>query len=209
MRVLVLSPHTDDAELGAGGSIIKLLEEGNEIFWIVFSTAEDSLPQNIPKDTLKKEFQDSMKTLGLDKTNYKVYNFKVRHLHRYRQEILEILVKTRNKVRPHLVIGPSLHDFHQDHQVIANEMIRAFKTTSSIISYELPWNHITFNTQLFIKLKQHHIDKKWEILQNYKSQMIERRPYFSKKFISGLAKVRGVQCNSKYAEAFEVIRWIV
>jgi hypothetical protein len=108
-----------------------------------------------------------------------------------------------------MVIGPSLNDFHQDHQVVANEMIRAFKTTASIICYELPWNHVTFNTQLFMALQKKHILKKCSMLEKYKSQVAKERLYFSKEFIHGLANTRGVQCDSKYAEAFEVIRWII
>ena len=73
MRILILSPHTDDAELGCGGSITKFIEEGHEILWVVFSTAEESLPKGLPKDTLKKEFLSVMKDLGLKEENYKIF----------------------------------------------------------------------------------------------------------------------------------------
>ena len=209
MKILVLSPHTDDVELGCGGGIAKFISEGHNILWVVFSTAEESLPEDLPKDTLKKEFLSVMNGQGLKEDNYRVFNFKVRTLHEHRQEILEKLINLRENFKPQMVIGPSLNDFHQDHQVVANEMVRAFKTTSSIICYELPWNHITFNTQLFIKLKKEHIVKKCEMLKNYKSQLTKGKTYFSEEFIYGLAKTRGVQCDSEYAEAFEVIRWMM
>tara|TARA_B100000963_G_scaffold361942_1_gene401091 strand:- start:2585 stop:3226 length:642 start_codon:yes stop_codon:yes gene_type:complete len=207
-KILILSPHTDDAELGAGGTILKYLEQKREIFWIVFSTAENSLPKNLPKDSLKNEFLSVTKNLNLNKSQYLIKNFEVRMLHSKRQEILEILIKVRNEFNPDLVIGPSLNDFHQDHIVVATEMVRAFKSSSSIISYELPWNHITFNTQLFEKLNYQHILSKIEILDHYKSQKIKKRNYFDKDFIFGLAKTRGIQINCEYAESFEVIRWI-
>ena len=208
MRVLILSPHTDDAELGCGGTIAKFLENGNEIFWIVFSTAEDSLPFGLPKDTLKNECLNVIKELSLGENNFKIFNFKVRNLHQSRQEVLEELIQTRSQYNPDVVIGPSLNDLHQDHQVVSHEMIRAFKTTSSIICYELPWNHVTFNTQCFVKLNKRHLDRKCSILKNYKSQLIKEKSYFSEEFVYGLAKTRGVQCNSEYAEAFEVVRWM-
>ncbi len=88
-------------------------------------------------------------------------------------------------------------------------MIRAFKTSASIICYELPWNHVTFSTQLFIKLKEKHINEKIKILSFYKSQILRGRRYFNPEFIKGLARARGVQCNGEYAEAFEVVRWIL
>ncbi len=209
MEILILSPHTDDAELGCGGSIVKFLGEGHKIYWAVFSTAEESLPEGMPKDSLKKEFCSVIDNLGMSLESCLVYNFKVRSLHQHRQEILEELVKMKTDFDPDMVIGPSVNDLHQDHQVIANEMIRAFKTSSSIICYELPWNHISFMTQLFIKLKKDHVARKCEILKEYRSQLMKDKLYFSKQFIYGLAKTRGVQCNANYAEAFEVVRWMI
>ena len=47
-RVLILAPHTDDGELGCGGTIARLTEEGNDVYYIAFSTAEQSLPANFP-----------------------------------------------------------------------------------------------------------------------------------------------------------------
>lgn len=207
-NILVLSPHTDDAELGCGATIVKFLEEGKNIFWIVFSTAESSLPEGMAHDTLENEFKDVLQKLKIPDNKRIINHFRVRYLHENRQEILEMLVKVRNSFKPDLVIGPSLNDFHQDHQIVANEMVRAFKSSSSIISYELPWNHITFNTQLFYKVNEKQILKKVELLKSYNSQIVKNRPYFSEDFVKGLAVTRGVQINSKYAEAFEVIRWI-
>lgn len=207
-RILILSPHTDDAELGCGGLITKLLEEGKKIYWVVFSTAEDSLPPELSPDTLVTEFKSVADYLKLSGNDYKINNFKVRNLHEKRQEILEIMVTLRKTFNPDLVIGPSLNDFHQDHQVVSNEMIRAFKMSCSIICYELPWNHINFQSQYFVKLDEKHIQKKVELLNFYKSQFIVKRHYFSEDFIRGLALTRGAQVGHKYAEAFDVIRWI-
>lgn len=207
-RILILSPHTDDAELGCGGLITKLLDEGKKIFWVVFSAAEDSLPPELSPDTLVTEFKSVADYLKLSENDYKINNFKVRNLHEKRQEILEIMVSLRKTFNPELVIGPSLNDFHQDHQVVSNEMIRAFKMSCSIICYELPWNHINFQSQYFVKLEEKHIQKKVELLNFYKSQFIVKRHYFSEDFIRGLALTRGAQVGHKYAEAFDVIRWI-
>ena len=209
MKVLILSPHTDDAELACGGSIIKFLEEGHELLWVVFSVAEESLPEFLPKDTLKNEFLEITKHLDLHKENYIIYNFKVRHIHENRQDVLENLLTIRNDFLPNLVLIPSLSDYHQDHQVVANEAVRAFKMSASIIGYELPWNHVTFDTSMFIRLSEQHIKKKFGLLSYYKSQFLKERNYFSEEYIFGLARVRGTQCNAKYAEAYEVIRWIM
>ncbi|MBD99407.1 MAG: GlcNAc-PI de-N-acetylase [Verrucomicrobia bacterium] len=206
-NILILSPHTDDAELGCGGTIAKFQKEGKNILWLAFSTASESLPAHLAPDTLKNEFTSVAMHLGLSKSQFRTYDYKVRKLSESRQEILEELVKVRNEFKPDLVIGPSLNDYHQDHQVISNEMIRAFKTNASILCYELPWNHIEFKTQFFVQLDESDLKMKNEMLQFYKSQVVVNRHYFTKDFVNGIACTRGTQINTKYAEAFEVIRW--
>ncbi len=207
MRILVLSPHTDDAELGAGGSLARFLEEGHDVFWVVFSTAEESLPEGMAPDTLQIEFQDVIAELGI--RDYKVFDFKVRYLFEKRQIILEELVQLRKDYKPDLVLTPSTYDQHQDHQVVSAESIRAFKNCASIIGYELPWNHTQFTNPLLIRLDERHVAIKWGILSKYRSQIIQGRPYFTKEFIYGMASMRGCQCGARYAESFEVIRWIL
>jgi N-acetylglucosamine malate deacetylase 1 len=209
MRTLFISPHTDDVELGAGGTLIKLHEGGNEILWVVFSTAEGSLPADAPKDTLRLEFIDVARSIGLCEKDYRIFDFKVRYLPDHRQEILEEMVRLRKEYAPDLIVGPSLNDNHQDHEVVAKEMLRAFKDCASIICYELPWNHIRFNTQMFVKIDQRHLDQKIELLKKYHSQLDLGRAYFSEEYIRGWARMRGVQVRSEFAEAFEVIRWIL
>jgi LmbE family N-acetylglucosaminyl deacetylase len=209
MKVLAISPHTDDAELGCGGTLARFISEGNEVRWVAFSAAEDSLPEEMPKDTLRREFQDVLKAYGLDPEQGEVLNFKVRNLNLHRQEILERLIQIRKDFSPDVVLGPSLKDFHQDHEVVAREMIRAFKTSAGIACYELPWNHVGFDTQMFVRLRQEHLETKWKALTCYKSQIARGRSYLEREFIFGLARTRGIQCDSRYAEAFEVVRWMI
>jgi len=205
-RILVLAPHTDDGELGCGGSIARLVEEGHEVKCVAFSIAEDSLPAGFEKDALAFEFQKAMLALGLTPDNIHYHRFKVRHFPEFRQQILQTLIDMRNQFRPEVIFLPSLNDIHQDHQVIANEGLRAFKK-SSILGYEMPWNNIVFETRCFVQLQERHVEKKILALQQYASQ--QHRSYLSADFIRGLAKTRGTQFESEYAEAFEVIRWIV
>lgn len=208
-KVLILSPHTDDAELGAGGYISKLIEENHEIMWLVFSTAKESVPGNMSKNILADEFSNVIKSIGLPQKNFHVYDYQVRRLNEHRQDVLENLVSYRKSFSPTLVIGPSIHDYHQDHQVVAHEMIRAFKSYCSIICYELPWNNVQFENQMFVRLEEKHIKAKIALLQNYTSQIQLERRYFDKDFILGQARVKGTCISSNYAEAFEVIRWIL
>ena len=204
-RILILAPHTDDGELGCGGSIVRFIEEGKDVYYVAFSTAEDSVPSGFPKNILELEVRKATKILGIEESNLIVYKYQVRKLNYIRQEILEELVKIKKDVNPDLVFIPSTNDLHQDHQTVAMEGMRAFKQIS-ILGYELPWNNITFTTQAFIKLDKRHILKKIEALKAYESQA--GRNYMTDEFIMGLAKTRGVQIGVEYAETFEVIRWV-
>ena len=63
--VLVLAPHTDDGELGAGGFITLLLKNKAKVYYAAFSTAEESLPPGMRKDTLKQQIKNSAFTNDL------------------------------------------------------------------------------------------------------------------------------------------------
>lgn len=205
-NVIVLAPHTDDGELGCGGAIVKLVESGARVSYVAFSTAEQSVPEGFPRDALKTEVISATKILGISTENLIIKNYEVRKLNYFRQEILEELIALRQKEQFDLVMMPSLKDIHQDHITIAQEGLRAFKNTT-ILGYELIWNNLSFNTTSFIKLDRSCVEKKSEALLEYKSQGI--RDYMSREFIFSLAKARGVQIGAEFAEAFEVIRWVI
>lgn len=204
--VFVLAPHTDDGELGAGGAISKLTQSGANVYYFAFSTAEQSVPEGFPKDILKTEVLRATAKLGIPNKNVIIFNYEVRKLNYARQEILESLIEYRQKIKPDLVLMPSLHDIHQDHSTIAQEGLRAFKNTT-VLGYELIWNNLTFNTTSFIKLDNSHIQNKCLALKEYKSQGV--RDYMSEDFIFSLARARGVQIGAEYAESFEVVRWVM
>lgn len=105
-----------------------------------------------------------------------------------------------------MVLTPSPTDIHQDHQVISNEGLRAFKN-ATILGYELPRNNVSFNTRSFVKLEDRHVRKKIEALGEYRSR--QARTYLNSEFRHSLAVTRGTQINAKYAEAFEVVWWVI
>jgi LmbE family N-acetylglucosaminyl deacetylase len=204
-KVLVLAPHTDDGELGCGGTISRFCSEGKDVYYAAFSTCRKSLPPGFEPDTLEKELRAAAKILKIKAENVIVFDFDVRVFKEFRQEILDQMLKLKNQINPDMVFVPSPTDIHQDHQVISEEGLRAFKN-SSILGYEMPWNNTTFNTRAFYRLEESHIQLKIEALKEYKSQT--HRDYLNDTFIRSLANVRGVQIGTQYAEAFEVIRLI-
>lgn len=205
-KVLVLAPHTDDGELGAGGTIARLIEAGAEVYYAAFSTAAQSVPDGFPKDILKTEVKKATQRLGIDAAHLIIYDYEVRKLSYARQAVLEDLVALRKNINPDLVFVPSLHDIHQDHTTVAQEGLRAFKQCT-LLGYELIWNNLTFSTTCFVKLEKKHVDTKCAALQEYDSQ--KHRDYMSEEFIFSLARTRGVQIGCQYAEAFEASRLIL
>jgi LmbE family N-acetylglucosaminyl deacetylase len=203
--VLVLSAHTDDAELGCGGTIARLLANGAEVSVVAFSMAEETLPEGSPRDRLRCEFLRAMTILGVEPQRAFVHSYPVRRLSHHRQDVLEELVKLKRQLQPEVVFVTASTDVHQDHQVLHGEAVRAFRDVT-IWGYELPWNHITFSAQAFVELEREHLDRKWAALRAYESQFELQRSYFCRDFVYGLARVRGEQVKTEYAEAFEVTR---
>jgi hypothetical protein len=76
-----------------------------------------------------------------------------------------------------------------------------------MLGYEFMWNNYSFNTTAFTIFEERHLKAKINALKAYKSQ--QHRFYNSEESLKGLALYRGLQMKSKYAESFEVIRWII
>ncbi|MCX6270232.1 MAG: PIG-L family deacetylase [Bacteroidetes bacterium] len=203
-KILILAPHTDDGEFGCGGSVTKWLEEGYEITYVAFSACKTTIPKDLPSDILETELMTATSLLGIK--DVRIFDFEVRYFSYKRQDILEEMVKLNHEIKPRLVLTPSSADIHQDHQVVHNESIRAFKY-SNLLGYELPWNNMVMSTSCFSTLTEDQIKKKIDSILTYKSQHF--RHYYSEEFIRSLAYTRGTQIGTHYAEAFEVLRWII
>jgi len=206
-RILVLSPHTDDGEIGAGGTIARFVEEGKEIYYVAFSSCEASVPKGFPEDVLKIECKKATSILGIKPENVILLEYEVRTFPLHRQEILDDMIALNRQIKPELVLVPSSNDIHQDHQVIYAEALRAFKKNASIWGYEHPWNNLSFTTDIFVKLEERHIKKKIDAMKQYESQNF--RSYFDEKYIKALAYMRGTQVDYPFAETFELIRLLV
>jgi N-acetylglucosamine malate deacetylase 1 len=202
-RVLVLAPHTDDGEFGCGGTMARLVDAGTDVRYVAFSTATKSLPEGFPPDTLAREVCEATTELGISEDKLTVHEFEVRTFPERRQEILELLIGLWEEWRPDAVLQPSHHDIHQDHQVVAQEGLRAFKRTT-ILGYEIPWNNFDFDYQAYFALEQSHLERKVAALSKYASQ--QHRRYADPEYIWNIARTHGINVNREYAEVFQVYR---
>ncbi len=204
--ILILSPHTDDAELGCGGTIRLLLEQGNRVHIAAFSACRHSVLAGFPEDVLVREIKASTRQLVIPEENLHLFDYDVRTFNYHRQQLLDDILTLRETLKPSVVFVPSINDIHQDHYTIAQEAVRAFKF-STLLCYELPWNNFEFKTTLFFELKKDHLEQKIQALAQYKSQA--HRPYMNPEFTRSQARMRGVQAGVEWAEVFEVVRMVI
>jgi LmbE family N-acetylglucosaminyl deacetylase len=202
-RVLVLAPHTDDGEFGCGGAMARLVDADVDVRYVAFSVATKSLPEGFPPDTLAREVREATAAIGIPEAALTVHDFEVRTFPERRQEILERLIELSEEWHPDAVFLPSVHDIHQDHQVVAAEGLRAFKRTT-VLGYEIPWNNLNFSYQAYVALEQSHLERKMAALACYESQ--QHRNYANPEHILTRARTHGINVKREYAEVFEVYR---
>lgn len=195
-KIFIIAPHSDDAELGCGGVISRFLKEGKDVYILVLSLADKATIQ---------EFEASVKELGMSRKNVFFGTYRVREFGEYRQEILDDILILKKEINPDIVFLPSTNDFHQDHQVVCQEGIRAFKN-KTIFGYEYPWNTLKTQLNCFYPISKEDLNKKIKALSKYKSQ--KGKSFIDKNFIRSWAEINGIKIGTKYAESFETIRTI-
>lgn len=202
-RVLAIGAHTDDIEIGSGAFLNALATSGAEVAAIAFSRAEGSLPPEFARDTLEREFRTSMGLIGV-RENVFVEGIPVRHFPAHRQDVLERLVALNRSFQPDLVLTMSSTDTHQDHSVVHQESVRAFRGTT-VLGYEIPWNQQQSVTNLYVEVSEEDVAMKARMLAAYESQVKLGRSYVDDDFVRSAAVFRGFQAKRPLAEAYEVI----
>jgi len=201
-KKLIISPHIDDEVLGCGGILDKdtfVLECGVDQFHVV------SRQERI------KELQQAQKLLGF---GYKILSNLVNN---YEVPVLiDQLSDVINDIRPNKVFIP-YPSYNQDHRAIYEAALIALRPhdinffVKKVLVYEQPhvflWDYshhkdTSFKPNYFEEID---VEKKIAAYKCIKSQI---RTFRDPEFVKELASVRGRQANCKYAEAFEVVRWV-
>lgn len=199
-NVLVFGAHPDDFEVGCAGTILKYLKDINLSLYVMSDRYEDGKMRNM------KEKDKSIKILGLEKIPFKVYDIPTRIFHDYKSKIRNILYNIATKTDVDIVFTPPINDIHQDHIVLAEEVLRLFRE-KTVFGYEVIRSGYNFKPQLHVKLTDEIVERKIKAAQSYKSQWSTTKSggyYFSKDVMKGLMRARGAQFGLEYAEAFEI-----
>lgn len=200
-RALLVSPHPDDVEIGAGGTIARLKRSGWTVWEIYFCPCWED-PKNVGH---LEDHRKVVAALGID--NLIELKFpRDGYLETHKQEVRDILWKLKKKFKPTLVLCPSPHEFHQDHAVVAKCCQTIFRDTSTILGYEIGRSNLPdFKPNCFIILTEEDVQTKLKALLLYKSQLKNRAYFFNSKVFESTLIVRGAMAKTKWAEAFELL----
>jgi LmbE family N-acetylglucosaminyl deacetylase len=203
LKILCLGSHSDDIEIGCGGTILRLLSrnQGLDIVWVVFGSNNERerearnsaalfLSQARSRDVIIKNFRDGF------------FPFEGAQIKSYFEEL--------KATSPDLIFTHNRRDAHQDHRLIADLTWNTFRN-HLILEYEIPkYDGDMGQPNLFVPLDQEFYESKIRyIMEAFETQ--RGKPWFGKDTFLALMRLRGMECvaPSGYAEAFYCRKLVV
>ncbi|QAA31667.1 PIG-L deacetylase family protein [Clostridium manihotivorum] len=218
MKVLAISVHPDDETLGCGGTLLKHGINGDELFWLIITKANEQLGfSNAFIESRNKEIKLVADSYGFKKVYELGFDTTRLHLIDF-GELINAISNVINEVKPEVVYMINRSDIHTDHQIAAKAIMSCTKSfrypfikkvmmyeciSETEISPSLPENIFIHN--VFSDITDF-IDKKLEIMSIFKSEVQKPPLPRSLDNIKALARYRGASCGVEYAEAFMLVR---
>ena len=196
--LLFMGSHPDDIELGCGAFLAGMNGKA-EIFCYTFSDNQKN--PNLPN--LVQEHTNSMRVLGLRDDQFELGTFETRRFPDARQEILEKMIVLRKQHQPEIVFVHTAQDLHQDHQIITQEAMRAFRGTT-VLGFDVLRSSYGFFPHFLAEVSEADVNKKIAALAEYKTY--KDRYYFSPDIMRATAIRHGALAERPYAEGFDIIR---
>jgi len=194
-RILFLGAHSDDIEIGCGGTILTLLKKNRalEVRWVVFS-AEDK--------KRKEEARAGARAFlaGAKRAQVTIKSFRNSYFPSEFERIKSYL-ETLKAFAPDVVFTHYRDDRHQDHRVISDLTWNTFRH-HFILEYEIPkYDGDVGQPNFFVPLDGSVSQRKvTELVRIFKTQ--GSKHWFEQETFRGLMRFRGMECASRYAEAF-------
>jgi len=208
MKIIAIGAHLDDIEIGAGGTLSKLVEDGNEVKMLVMSeSAFADFDGNVIR-TREQAITEGHAAAGILGAGFiEILNFPNKDIP-YNSISVEIIDSNLTSFKPDLIFTHSPHDTHQDHRNTALATISAARYFNNILFYE-PFHpagksYMPHRPQIYFDITKT-INKKIEMLEAHESQLKK----YGKNWIRammGRASLSGYECGSDYAETFECLR---
>jgi LmbE family N-acetylglucosaminyl deacetylase len=201
LAVLALGAHPDDIEISAGGTLLSLAARhpGLRVRYVVMTgTAE----RQREAGAAARAF-----TPGAD-LEVELHDLPESRLPAVWGRVKEVLETVARSFRPDLILAPSAGDAHQDHRTVAELVPTAFRD-QVYLAYEVPkWDGDMSRPNAYFPLTDEIARRKTELLDKcYPSQ--HGRDWWGEETFLALARLRGIECRSRYAEAFTCSKLIV
>jgi LmbE family N-acetylglucosaminyl deacetylase len=197
LKILCLGAHSDDLEIGCGGTILRLLDEhpGSSVHWVVFSAS--------PEREREARASAAAFTAAASARTVVTRTFRESFFPAQWVEIKEFFEETRRAFEPDLVLCHHRDDLHQDHKTIAELTWNTFRN-HLVLAYEIPkYEGDLGKPNVYVPLTREVADRKVAlILEHFASQA--GRTWFRPDTFHGLMSIRAIECNapSARAEAF-------
>lgn len=196
--LLFMGAHPDDIELGCGAFIAGMAGQAN-IYCYTFSDNQ----KNPDLKNLVNEHPNSMRTLGLTDGQFELGQFETRRFPDARQEILEKMIALRREHQPEIVFVHTGQDLHQDHQIVTQEALRAFRGTT-VLGFDVLRSSYGFFPHFLAEVSKDNVNQKIAALAEYKTYA--NRYYFSPEILRATAIRHGALAERAFAEGFDIIR---
>jgi len=218
--VAVVAPHPDDETLGCSGTLLKHLERGDHVHWIIFTSISTDLGFAEERIRVReKEINLVAKSYGFTGTH--LLNFPTMHLDRVpKAELVSALGALVKQLGVHTLYIPYRNDAHSDHAAVFDACAACTKTfrypsirsvrvyeTLSETEYGVKPEDSGFRPNLFVDISSF-LEKKLEIMSIFESEMAPFPFPRSDIALRALAQLRGTQCGAFAAEAFMLLKEI-
>lgn len=203
-RVLLLEAHPDDVTISASGTISRLKRENPNIEFLL--NYECPCLEDVNNTGNIMEHDKACRILGIKSSNiYSGYHPRDGYLEIHKQELRDAYYKFKQEFKPQLVLCPSVHEYHQDHRTVADCALTIFRDSALILGFEvLRSSTPDFKPNFLVSLDYKDYEIKLKVIDCYHSQLGYRFFFTPEKFIAHM-RMRGVQANAEFAEAFEVL----
>jgi LmbE family N-acetylglucosaminyl deacetylase len=197
-KILFIGAHPDDIELGCG-ALLAHISGKTDVLCITLSDNQ----KNPKLKKLPEEYFKSMEVLGVPAENIVLGEFETRNFPRDRQEILEYLYQVNREHHPDIVFVHSKADIHQDHLVVTEEALRAFRGVT-VLGFDVFRSSYGFFPHFLIEVDEVDVERKIEALSQYKTYA--ETYYFSPEVIRATIVRHGAMAEKPFAEGFDILR---
>ena len=197
-RVLFLGAHPDDIELGCG-ALLHQISRQTEVLCVTLSDNQ----KNPDLQNVKEEHYRSMAVLCVPREKIILGPFTTRVFPDARQEILEHFLQMRKSFNPDLIFVHSKQDVHQDHNVMTDEALRAFRGIT-VLGFDVVRSSYGFFPHFLVEVTEEDVKKKIEALACYETY--RDRYYFNTELTRSIMLRHGALAEVPFAEGFDILR---